>query len=28
LMRDYVDGKREISDVLKLTIERYKVVDA
>ena len=26
LMRDYVDGKREISDVLRQTIERYKVV--
>jgi len=24
LMREYVDGKREISDILKLTIERYK----
>ncbi len=23
LMRDYIDGKREIADVLKLTIERY-----
>ena len=23
LMREYIDGKREITDVLKLTIERY-----
>jgi len=28
LMRDYIDGKREISDVLKLTIERYKTETA
>ena len=26
LMREYVDGKREISDVLKQTINRYKVM--
>ena len=26
LMREYVDGKREISDVLKQTINRYKVI--
>ena len=25
LMQEYIDGKREISEVLKLTIERYKV---
>ena len=25
LMREYVDGKREIADVLKQTIDRYKV---
>jgi hypothetical protein len=25
LMRDYIDGKREIDEVLKLTIDRYKV---
>ncbi len=24
LMREYVDGKREISDILKITIDRYK----
>lgn len=24
LMREYVDGKREISDVLELTIKRYR----
>ena len=24
LMRDYIDGKREIIEVLELTIERYK----
>ena len=24
LMQEYVDGKREISEVLNLTIERYK----
>ena len=28
LMRDYVDGKREIDEVLKLTIERYRVTNA
>ena len=28
LMREYVDGKREIDEVLKLTIERYKVAHA
>ena len=27
LMRDYVDGKREISEVLELTIGRYKTVN-
>jgi hypothetical protein len=25
LMQEYIDGKREISEVLKLTIERYKM---
>ena len=25
LMREYVDGKREIADVLKQTIDRYRV---
>ena len=25
LMQDYVDGKREISDILRQTIARYKV---
>ena len=28
LMREYVDGKREIDEVLKMTIERYRVADA
>lgn len=28
LMRDYVDGKREISEVLELTVERYKSANA
>lgn len=28
LMREYIDGKCEIADVLKLTIERYTVKDA
>ncbi len=28
LMRDYVDGKREISDILEATIKRYKVANA
>ncbi len=28
LMRDYVDGKREISEVLQMTIERYKIAHA
>ncbi len=28
LMRDYVDGKREISEVLQLTINRYKAANA
>ena len=28
LMREYVDGKREISEVLELTIARYKTADA
>ncbi len=28
LMRDYVDGKREISEILALTISRYKTADA
>ena len=28
LLRDYVDGTREIDEVLKLTIERYKVIGA
>ena len=28
LMREYVDGKREISEVLKLTIERYYTANA
>jgi hypothetical protein len=27
LMRDYVDGKREISEVLELTIDRYKIAN-
>lgn len=25
LMQEYIDGKREISDVLRLTIDRYQV---
>jgi len=25
LMREYIDGKREIADILTLTIQRYKV---
>ena len=25
LIHEYVDGKREIDDVLKLTIERYRI---
>lgn len=25
IMQEYIDGKREISEVLKLTIERYKM---
>ena len=25
LMQEYIDGKREISDVLELTIERYRM---
>ncbi|MDR2711513.1 MAG: antitoxin VbhA family protein [Clostridiales bacterium] len=25
LVQEYIDGKREISEVLKLTIERYKM---
>ena len=25
LIQEYIDGKREISEVLKLTIERYKM---
>jgi hypothetical protein len=28
LLHDYVDGKREINDVLKLTIARYKAIGA
>ena len=28
LMREYIDGKREIADVLKLTVERYKAETA
>ena len=28
LMQEYVDGKREIDEVLKLTIERYSVANA
>jgi hypothetical protein len=28
LMRDYVDGKREIAEVLELTISRYKAANA
>lgn len=28
LMRDYIDGKREIADVLKQTIERYTIAHA
>ena len=28
LMREHIDGKREISEVLDLTIERYRVSNA
>lgn len=28
LMRDYVDGKREISEILDMTLERYRVTNA
>ena len=28
LMREYVDGMREIDEVLKLTIERYRIANA
>ena len=28
LLRDYVDGKREIDEVLQLTIGRYKAMGA
>jgi hypothetical protein len=28
LMRDYVDGRREIDDIINLTVERYKVANA
>ena len=28
LMQDYIDGNREISEVLVLTIERYQVANA
>jgi hypothetical protein len=28
LMRDYVDGKREIAEVLQMTIERYRIAHA
>jgi len=28
LIHEYVDGKREISEVLELTIERYRTVNA
>ncbi len=28
LMREHIDGKREISEILELTIERYRVSNA
>ena len=28
LMREHIDGKREISEVLEMTIERYKAANA
>jgi hypothetical protein len=28
LMREYVDGKREIAEVLEMTINRYRVANA
>jgi hypothetical protein len=28
LFDEYIDGKREIGEILKLTIERYRVVGA
>jgi hypothetical protein len=28
LMREHIDGQREISEVLELTIKRYKTIDA
>ena len=28
LMREYIDGRREISEILGLTIDRYRASDA